>query len=95
MYDYMRALENRFNSKPNYEQRQQLEAKRQEIFALLDKQGKKKLLRLVDTHIGAGGSGTNQFHRWLLSGLGNRSGTQYRQQLFLRSGAGHPFPGRG
>lgn len=50
MYDYMRALEDRFNSKQSYEQRQQLEAKRQEVAALLDKQGKKKLLRLVDAH---------------------------------------------
>mgnify|MGYP006972691669 CR=1 FL=1 len=50
MYDYMRALKDRFNSKQSYEQRQQLEAKRQEVAALLDKQGKKKLLRLVDAH---------------------------------------------
>ena len=50
MYDYMRALEDRFNSKQSYEQRQQLEAKRQEVAALLDKQGRKKLLRLVDAH---------------------------------------------
>ena len=50
MYDYMRALEDRFNSRPSYEQRQQLEAKRQEVSALLDKQGKKRLLRLVDAH---------------------------------------------
>lgn len=50
MYDYMRALEDRFNPKQSYEQRQELEAKRQEVSALLDKQGKKKLLRLVDAH---------------------------------------------
>ena len=50
MYDHMRALEDRFNLKPNHEQRQQLEAKRQEVSALLDKQGRKKLLRLVDAH---------------------------------------------
>lgn len=50
MYDYMRALENRFNSKQSYEQRQQLETKRQEVAALLDEQGRKKLLRLVDAH---------------------------------------------
>ena len=50
MYDYMRALEDRFNPKPSYEQRQQLEVKRQEVAALLDKQGRKKLLRLVDAH---------------------------------------------
>lgn len=50
MYDHMRALEDRFNSKPNHEQRQQLETKRQEVSALLDKQGRKKLLRLVDAH---------------------------------------------
>ena len=50
MYDYMRALENRFNSKQSYEQRQQLETKRQEVATLLDKQGRKKLLRLVDAH---------------------------------------------
>ncbi|MDE7004640.1 MAG: hypothetical protein K2P08_09415 [Oscillospiraceae bacterium] len=50
MYDCMRALEARFNSEPNYAQRQQLEAMRQEIAALLDKEGRKKLLRLVDAH---------------------------------------------
>lgn len=50
MYDYMRALEERFNSKPSCEQRQQLEAKRQEVAAILDKPGRKKLLRLVDAH---------------------------------------------
>lgn len=50
MYDYMRALKDRFNPKPSYEQRQQLEVKRQEVAALLDKQGRKKLLRLVDAH---------------------------------------------
>ena len=50
MYDYMRALEDRFNPKPSYEQRQQLAVKRQEVAALLDKQGRKKLLRLVDAH---------------------------------------------
>ena len=31
MYNYMRALENRFNSRPSYEQRQQLGTMRQEI----------------------------------------------------------------
>lgn len=50
MYDYMRALENRFNSKSSCKQRQQLEAMRQEVAALLDKEGRKKLLRLVDAH---------------------------------------------
>ncbi len=50
MYDYMRALEDRFNSRPSYEQRQQLEAKRQEVSALLDKEGRKKLLQLADAH---------------------------------------------
>ena len=51
MYNYMRALEDRFSQKINYaEQRQELEAKRQAVSALLDKQGKKKLLRLVDAH---------------------------------------------
>ena len=50
MYDYMRALEDRFNSRPSYEQRQQLEAMRQEVSAQLDKEGRKKLLRLVDAH---------------------------------------------
>ena len=50
MYDYMRALEDRFNPKPSQKQRQQLEAMRQEIAALLDKEGRKKLLRLVDAH---------------------------------------------
>lgn len=50
MHDYMRTLEDRFNSKQSYEQRQQLEAKRQEVSTLLDKQGRKKLLRLVDAH---------------------------------------------
>ena len=50
MYDYMRALENQFNSKSSRRQRQQLEAMRQEVAALLNKQGRKKLLRLVDAH---------------------------------------------
>ena len=50
MYDYMRALENQFNSKSSCKQRQQLEAMRQEVTTLLDKQGRKKLLRLVDAH---------------------------------------------
>ena len=50
MYDYIRALEDRFNSKPSYEQRQQLVAMRQEVSALLDKEGRKKLLQLVDAH---------------------------------------------
>lgn len=50
MYNYMRALEDRFTSKPNHKRCQELEAKRQEVAALLDKQGRKKLLRLVDAH---------------------------------------------
>ena len=50
MYNYMRALEDRFTPKPSHKRRQELEAKRQEVSALLDKQGKKKLLRLVDAH---------------------------------------------
>ena len=50
MCDYMRALEDRFAPKPNHKQRQELETKRQEVAALLDKQGRKKLLRLVDAH---------------------------------------------
>ena len=50
MYNYIRALEDRFAPKPNHKRRQELEAKRQEVSALLDKQGKKKLLRLVDAH---------------------------------------------
>ena len=50
MYNYMRALEDRFTPKPNHKRRQELEAKRQEVAALLDKQGRKKLLRLVDAH---------------------------------------------
>ncbi len=54
MYDYMRALEDRFSPKNNYaEQRQELEAKRQAVSALLDKQGRKKLLRLEDDHTAA------------------------------------------
>lgn len=47
MYDYMRALEDRFG--PAVKSRPELE-RRQEVSALLDKQGKKKLLRLVDAH---------------------------------------------
>ena len=50
MYDYMRALEDRFAPKPNHKQCQELETKRQEVATLLDKQGRKKLLRLVDAH---------------------------------------------
>ena len=42
MYDYMRALEDRFTPEVgNTEQRQELEAKRQAVSALLDKQGRK------------------------------------------------------
>ena len=50
MYDYMRALEDRFALKPNHKRCQELETKRQEVATLLDKQGRKKLLRLVDAH---------------------------------------------
>ncbi len=50
MYDYMKALEDRFVPKPNHRRRQELEAKRQEVSTLLDKQGRKRLLRLVDAH---------------------------------------------
>ncbi len=50
MYDYMRALEDRFTPKPNQKQRQELESKCQEVAVLLDKPGRKKLLRLVDAH---------------------------------------------
>ena len=54
MYAYLRALEDRFSPNSNYaEQRQELEAKRQAVSALLDKQGRKKLLRLVDAHTAA------------------------------------------
>ena len=54
MYDYMRALEDRFTPDiGNVERRQELEAKRQAVSALLDKQGRKKLLRLVDAHTAA------------------------------------------
>ena len=51
MYDYMRALEDRFTPEArNTERRQELETYRQAVSALLDKQGRKKLLRLVDAH---------------------------------------------
>lgn len=50
MYDHMRALEDRFAPKPNHKRCQELESKRQEVTTLLDKQGRKKLLRLVDAH---------------------------------------------
>lgn len=50
MYDYMRALEDRFVPKPNHKRRQELETKHREVATLLDKQGRKKLLRLVDAH---------------------------------------------
>ena len=50
MYNYMRALEDRFTPKLNDKQRRDLEAKRQEVATLLDKQGRKKLLQLVDAH---------------------------------------------
>ena len=54
MYDYMKALEDRFSPAfRNMEQRQELEAYRQAVSALLDKQGRKKLLRLVDAHTAA------------------------------------------
>ena len=48
MYDYMRALEDRFA--PAVKSRPELERRRQEVSALLDKQGRKKLLRLIDAH---------------------------------------------
>ena len=48
MYNYMRALEDRFTPKLNDKQRRDLEAKRQKVATLLDKQGRKRLLRLVD-----------------------------------------------
>jgi hypothetical protein len=47
---HVRLLEDRFAPEPNHGQRRDLENKRQEVATLLDKQGKKKLLRLVDTH---------------------------------------------
>ena len=50
MYNYMRALEDQFNSKPSQAQRQQLETMRHEVSVQLDKEGQKKLLRLVDAH---------------------------------------------
>ena len=50
MYDHMRALEDRFAPEPNHKRRQELESKRQDVAALLDKQGRKKLLQLVDAH---------------------------------------------
>ena len=50
IYNYIRALEDRFAPKPNHKRRQELETKRQEVATLLDKQGRKKLLRLVDAH---------------------------------------------
>lgn len=50
MYNYIRALENRFAPKPNHKRHQELETKHQEVATLLDKQGRKKLLRLVDAH---------------------------------------------
>ena len=53
MYDYMRVLEASCVPKPNHRRRQELETKRQEVSVLLDKQGKKKLLRLVDAHTAA------------------------------------------
>ena len=54
MYDYMKALEDRFSPAfRNMEQRQELETYRQAVSALLDKQGRKKLLRLVDAHTAA------------------------------------------
>ena len=46
----MWALVYRYNHTPSYEKRQQLEVKRQEVAVLLDKPGRKKLLRLVDAH---------------------------------------------
>lgn len=51
MYDYMRALEDRFSLRgKNVAQRQELEEMHQAVSTLLDKQGRKKLLRLVDAH---------------------------------------------
>ena len=51
MYDYMRALEDRFTpAAKDVERRQELEKMSQAVSTLLDKQGRKKLLRLVDAH---------------------------------------------
>ncbi len=45
MYDYMRALEDRFNSKPSQAQRQQLETMRHEVSVQLDKEGRSAGIR--------------------------------------------------
>ena len=51
MYDYMRALEDRFTPEVrNADRCQELETHRQAVAALLNKQGRNKLLRLVDAH---------------------------------------------
>ena len=81
MYDYMRALEDRFTPEAGKaERRQELEAKRQAVSALLDKQGKKKVAPAGGCpHRTAGGNGTEQLHRWFPSGLGYRDGTGRRR----------------
>lgn len=51
MCDYMRALEGIFTPKArNAERHQELKTYRQVVATLLDKQRRKKLLRLLDVH---------------------------------------------
>lgn len=79
MYNYMRVRGDRFTPKLDRKQRRDLETTRQEVSTLLDKQGRKKLLRLVDAQTMA----LEKLHRRLPSGLGDRSGIEYRWQSFL------------
>ena len=94
MYDYMRALEDRFTPEDrNAERRQELEAHRQAVATLLDKAGKEKAAPLGGCpHCSSGGNGTERFHCRFPSGLGDRNGAGYGRQIFLRTGAGANQP---
>ena len=71
MYDYMRALEDRFNSKPSYEQRQQLEAMRQEVLGPAGQGGAEEAPSVGGRpHPGTRGRIAGQLYRRLPSSLG-------------------------
>lgn len=48
MYDYMRALKNRFYHAPQTEWNDQIQTLRHKLASRMDKQGRKYLLRLLD-----------------------------------------------
>lgn len=51
MYDYMKALHQRFFQEPDHtELKEEIETTRQEVRDCLDKMERRKLMRLVDSH---------------------------------------------